>query len=299
MTVSLSHRLPTPLHRWASLRSELLWVWEGDVADESRSMRADHSRGYWAWLMRRGHVQVEMEGKTWRARTGQWIISPIGSMTQKFSLDARLVSVHFRCEWPTGEHLFSGRDGLVLNSREFPRMERSAMALCRLVHRHLPHVRIDFPAQATDYPVFLRFQQLFLQWLIDFSNALTRKNRFLAQAGECDERVLRAVQCLHEAPLDAGFPSALLQKETGLGRAHLDRLYWKEFGLTTRVYWDRLREDLAMRNLEASSLPIKEIGYRLGFKQASHFTKWFRQRHGLSPKTYREKSLGQRLSGAR
>ena len=284
-------RPSTPLHRWASLRSELLWVWEGNVAEESRSTSADHRQGYWVWLLRQGHVQVEMDGKTWKAKAGQWIVSPHGFMTQKFSPDARIVSVHFRCQWPTGENLFAGRDGLVLNAREFPRLERSASSLRRLVHRHFPHVRINFSAQATDYPVFLRFQQLFQQWLIDFFETLTRKNKYLTQVGEGDERVQRAAQCLHEAPLDAPFPTAQLQKETGLGRAHLDRLYWKEFGLTTRVYWDRLREDSATRHLESTQLSIKEIGYRLGFKQASHFTKWFRHRRGLSPKTFRQQAI--------
>ena len=296
MVALLANSLPTPLHRWASLRSELLWVWEGGVAEESRSTGADHRQGYWFWLIRQGHVQVEMEGKTWKARAGQWMVSPHGFMFQKFSPDARILSVHFRCQWPTGENLFAGREGLVLDAREFPRLERSASALRRLVHRHFPRVRTDFSAQATDYSVFLRLQQLFQQWLIDFSEALMRKNRFLTQAGECDERMLRAAQCLHEAPLDGAFPSAQLQKETGLGRAQLDRLYWKEFGLTTRVYWDRLREDSATRNLETTFFSIKEIGYRLGFKQASHFTKWFRQRHGLSPRSYREQAARKRAS---
>jgi AraC-like DNA-binding protein len=254
-------------------------------------MSADHRQGYWVWLLREGRVQVEMEGKIWRAKAGQWIVSPQGVMSQKFSPDARLLSVHFRCQWPTGENLFAGRDGLVLDAREFPRLERSASALRRLVHRHLPHVRINFSAQTTDYPVFLRFQQLFQQWLIDFTDALTRKKKFLTQVGEGDERVLRAVQFLHEAPLDGAFPVTDLQKETGLGRAHLDRLYWKEFGLTTRVYWDHLREDSAARNLETTMLSIKEIGYRLGFKQASHFTKWFRQRRGVSPKEFRQQAI--------
>jgi len=273
----------------------LLWIWEGNVAEDSLSTDTDHRQGYWVWLLRKGSVQVEMEGKTWKARAGQWIVSPQGLMSQNFSPGARILSVHFRCQWPTGENLFTGRDGLVLNAREFPGLERSASALCRLVHRHLPRVRINFSTQATEYPVFLRFQQLFQQWLTDFYEALTRKNRFLTQAGEGDERVMRAAQYLHEAPLDAAFPAARLQKETGLGRAHLDRLYWKEFGLTTRVYWNRLREDSATRHLVTTALPIKEIGYRLGFRQASHFTKWFRHRRGVSPNTFRQQALASQV----
>ncbi len=34
----------------------------------------------------------------------------------------------------------------------------------------------------------------------------------------------------------------------------------------TRAYWERLRQDAATRSLEATLLPIKEIGYRLGFQ---------------------------------
>jgi len=296
MVTSSPNVFPTPLHRWASLRSELLWVWEGIVPEESRSQGADHRQGYWVWLLRKGNVQVEMEGRTWKARAGQWLVSPHGFMNQKFSPDARILSVHFLCQWPTGENLFAGREGLVFDAREFPRLERSASALRRIVHRHFPHVRINFSVQATGYPIFLRFQQLFLQWLVDFSQALTRKGRFLTRVGDFDDRVLRAAQCLHESSLEAPFPAARLQKETGLGRAHLDRLYWKQFGLTTRVYWDRLREDAAARNLETTGLSIKEIGYRLGFKQASHFTKWFRLRHGLSPRSCREQAARYRAA---
>ena len=65
--------------------------------------------------------------------------------------------------------------------------------------------------------------------------------------------------------------------------------------MTTREYWDRLRQDAAERNLEASSVSIKEIGYQLGFKQASHFTKWFSQRAGMPPATFRLQGLEQKL----
>ncbi len=84
----------------------------------------------------------------------------------------------------------------------------------------------------------------------------------------------------------------------GAGRAHLDRLYWKEFGATHRVYWEQLREESATRSLETTHLSIKEIGYRLGFKQASHFTKWFLRRLEMTPSQYREQ-VAERLASGR
>ncbi len=283
-------RWKSPLYRWASLRTELLWIYEGPIAARSTKEVVDHRSGYWVWLLRRGKVKIEMEGKTWEAKAGQWIVSPQGVTVQEFSADARILSVRFRCQWPTGENLFGGRDAVVWNARQFPRLEKSAQSLSRLVHRHFPKVRLDLTAQAIDYPVFLRFEQRFRQWLIDFHEAMVQTNRSLAHSGVTDERLTKAARLMHESPLGDPFPAMQLQRETGLGRAHLDRLYWKEFGITTREYWDRLRQDVATRKLESTSLSIKEIGYELGFKQASHFTKWFCGRLEKTPKAFREQT---------
>ena len=289
----MSNQLPpygkASLHRWASLHSELLWVYDGPIAAGKSEEETDHRTGYWAWLIRKGKAQMKTGNQTWEARAGQWMISPQATLTQSFSPDAHILSVRFQCKWPTGENLFTERHGCVFNSAKFPRLAKTATALCRLVHRHFPNVLLDFSLQAVDYDVFLRFQKLFLQWLMDFNTVWQMEGRTLAKAVEGDDRLIKAVRCLHDTPLDDEFPAQLLQQKTGLGRTHLDRLFWKDYNVTTREYWERLREESAIRNLQIETLSIKEISYRLGFKQASHFTKWFNRRVGLAPKAYREK----------
>lgn len=294
---SFSLTTPTPLHQWSSLHSELLWTYDGIVAPLSRHTLNDHRHGYWAWLLRQGSVQLTMGKEVMRARAGQWLVSPHGNVQQDFSDDARILSVHFKCQWPTGEDLFSGTEGLVFQAKEFPRLERSASSLQRLVQRHFPGVRQQLQIQATHYVRFLRFQQLFQQWLIEFSTMMEKKGRFFAQTGECDPRLLRAAECLHETSLDSPFPEKQLTASTGLSRVHLDRLYWKQFNLTTREYWDNLREQAARRILARTQLSIKAVGYQLGFKQSSHFSKWFHHRLGVTPKTYRDDALNQRNRG--
>jgi AraC-like DNA-binding protein len=289
--------LPTPLHKWASLRTELMWVYKGLVAPDNRRVTTDHRFGYWLWLLTAGQVNVRMGDKSWTAKAGQWIISPQGKTVQEFSADARILSLHFRCQWPTGENLFTGNEAVVIESKKFPLLERSAAALQQLVHRHFPRIRSNFSLQSGDLPIFLRLQQLFFQLLLEFYEVMARHQRFPSRAGSSDDRLLRAIRVLHESPIDEPFPAAQLQKETGLGRAHLDRLYWREYGITTRVYWERLREESAVRSLESTRLSIKEIGYRLGFRQASHFTKWFRHRLELTPTEYRTHALRNRELG--
>ena len=187
-----------------------------------------------------------------------------------------------------------GQEAEVWNAKEFPALERNGKTLNRLVHRYFPKVKLELVEQALDYPAFLKFERCFMQWLIDFYKVMRHKGRPLAQAGKCDERLLQGMKCLHETPFTGDFPAKQLQQITGLGRSHLDRLYWKEFGVTTREYWERLRQRSATHKLEATSLSIKEIGYHLGFKQASHFTKWFNHRTGMTPTDYRNQPPGTR-----
>ena len=277
----------TPALRWSCLRTDLLWIYDGPVAAESLHVAADHRFAEWVWLIRDGSVRLKMGSQTTVAHANQWLVSPHGSTLQEFSSDARILSVHFRCQWPTGENLFTENNALVLDAEKFPRLERSAHRLERLVRKHFPGVRLKLLQQTTEYPMFLKIQQRFLQWMIDYYDAMSQEGKILCRAGGGDERLWRAAECLHTVPLNSSFPAAHLQQETSLGRAQLDRLFLKEFNTTPREYWERLRQESAVRSLEATTMSIKEIGYRLGFKQPSHFTKWFSRRMGVAPQDYR------------
>lgn len=277
--------------RWNSLRTELLWAYDQAVAEESRCVTADHSNGYWVWLIREGSVQLSTTGKDLTAGAGQWLVSPQRVIRQEFAPGSRILSIHFRCHWPDGEGLFVERDGLVLDADKYPALERSGSRLQQLVNRHLPGVKLEFLRQSISCRVFLNIQILFLQWLIDFQNTLTEAGQTLTTATEGDERLWRVLEFLHAVPLDAPFPEAQLQRESLLGRTHLDRLFCRAYGLSTRCYWEKLRHESAKSSLENSAVPIKEIGYGLGFKQPSHFTKWFIRRAGMTPIEYRTKAV--------
>jgi AraC-like DNA-binding protein len=278
------------LHRWSSLQNELLWTYDGRVAEESLHTTSDHSKGYWAWLLRKGQLEVRSGSRVWTAKAGQWIFSPQSTITQTYKGEAHILSVHFECHWPTGQNLFLHPDACVFDAKDYPALERSAMALCRLVNRHFPDVRRMLSLERTEYDVFMGFQKCFNQWLLDFKTVWVALGRGLSQAVECDERLLNAVQCICESPMQDGFPGERLAQV-----ASLDRLFWKEFGVTPREYWEKRREEAAIRSLSAASIPIKEICYTLGFKQASHFTKWFHRRTGKNPSDYREQADEHRL----
>lgn len=285
-----SHRRTASALEWSTLRSELLWVYEGPVAEPSLSVESDHRHGYWVWLLRRGGVHVRMGGDSCAAHAGQWLVSPRRVVEQRFTPDAVILSVHFRCQWPDGEDFFHGREGIIFESSQFPDLERSATSLKRVIHRHFPDVRVQYLQQTIEFPVFIQFQQRFLQWLAEFYHVMLAQNQSLVHVGEGDERVWRAVRILRECALNQPFPAEHLQRETSLGRAHLDRIFSETLGLSTRDYWQQLRQEYALQGLSTRTLSIKEIGYHLGFKQPCHFTIWFSRRLGLSPQEYRTRA---------
>jgi len=277
-----------PVFAWGRLRSELLWVYEGEVSGGPLDLVTDRRHGYWAWLLLSGEVRMGTDRQAPRARKGEWMICPNEVGRQIFSKGARIISVHFRAQWPSGENLFLGSRAQVFPSLRYPQLERSAKSLCKTAQKMFPGRARNLLVQPADYQTFWRLQKGFVQWLLDFSNAMLAEGRSFSQSGECDPRVVRVANYLNEAPLDEPFPEKHIQQETGLGRARIEQLFYRQFGVHTKEYWDRLRLQSAMYALEDDERSVKEVCHRVGFKQPSYFSRWFTKQAGMSPLVYRK-----------
>ncbi|MDR1282245.1 MAG: helix-turn-helix transcriptional regulator [Opitutaceae bacterium] len=290
------------LHEWSCLRPELVWAYEGAPHEQSRHATFDHREGNFAWLIRKGEVTLRLGERTWRARAGQWLLLPPAITRQDFSDDARLLSVRFLCQWPDGGNVFAraagGRatdDAAVLEARDHPQLGRAGGRLARLVRRHFGTPHNLHVYQKADYPLFLRFQRAFLEWLEAWFCARLAAGAAPARTGGTgdggmaggDERALRAARLLNDTPLDEGFPGAALLAAMGLGAVQANRVFRKTFGVTPRRQWERRRFESAKLWLETSAMPLKEMGARLGFRSGAHFVVWFRARARLTPGRWR------------
>lgn len=223
-----------------------------------------------------------------------WLLPPPEIAEHQFSPTARILSVHFLCQWPSGENILVLRDPVLVKGSAYPALERDAKKLELLLRRQFPEEsRHDqfYGRQSSDYGSFLRFQGLFLTWLNAWFHLCLENGARLTRLTSGDTRPFQAARCLNQAPLDRPFPVDWLQRETGLGLMRLNQLFFTEFGLTTRKYWDRRRLDFAQQCLETSPMPIKEISYRLHFRSDSHFVVWFRRLAGSRPSDYRRAYL--------
>jgi len=75
----------------------------------------------------------------------------------------------------------------------------------------------------------------------------------------------------------------------GVTAGHLNRLCQAATGLTTRAVIAAATHAEGCRLLAFTRIPVSEIGWRLGFADAAHFSRRFRAAEGVSPRAYRQR----------
>ncbi len=73
----------------------------------------------------------------------------------------------------------------------------------------------------------------------------------------------------------------------GTNECTLKKAFKQEFGTTVFQFLYDFRMNLAVHYLLDTSLPIFDIGIRLGYDYQSHFCTAFKRKHGVSPMEYR------------
>ncbi|MCC6691461.1 MAG: AraC family transcriptional regulator [Bacteroidia bacterium] len=91
-----------------------------------------------------------------------------------------------------------------------------------------------------------------------------------------------------DKPSDIGLPSVgYCAEELNLSHNYFGDLIKKETGKTAQEYIQTKVIDIAKERIFDWDKSISEIAYELGFKYPQHFTRFFKQKTGLSPVEYR------------
>lgn len=78
-----------------------------------------------------------------------------------------------------------------------------------------------------------------------------------------------------------------LAEHLNISRTHVHNLFKKFFFLSPQQYLICYRLKLAAGLLKNSRLPVQEVAYSVGYKDASTFSKVFKKHYGTSPHNYR------------
>ncbi len=91
------------------------------------------------------------------------------------------------------------------------------------------------------------------------------------------------LKVLIDQGLAATFTLEELSRRCGYSPDHLRRMFRKEYGTTPLAYFNQSRMAEAMGLLANTSLTVKEIAYKTGFRHVSHFSAMFRKTFNESP----------------
>jgi len=129
--------------------------------------------------------------------------------------------------------------------------------------------------------------------LLQFIGVLSRhvsKEQIRPSSDRSHSAIAAAIRLIDEHPADEWTLASLS------GRVHVEptyfvRLFHKAVGLPPMAYLAGRRVELAAGLLRRTDLPVSEVGAMVGWLDANHFSRRFREKFGLSPTRYRHRFI--------
>ena len=101
-----------------------------------------------------------------------------------------------------------------------------------------------------------------------------------------DVRLRRALATM-EGNIETPVPIAELAGAAGCTHKDLERRFHRTFGASPRKVYQRIRLNTARNLIETSSMSLSEVSTRVGYSNASAFSRAFREAFGQSPRSFR------------
>ncbi|TLP44292.1 MULTISPECIES: arabinose operon transcriptional regulator AraC [Cohaesibacter] len=105
-----------------------------------------------------------------------------------------------------------------------------------------------------------------------------------------DDRVLAACSLI-SANLDKPLSVKDIASHVCLSPSRLSHLFRKNIGTGVVQWRDGQRVQYAMQILRVTNVPIKSLSQMVGYEDPLYFSRVFRRHTGMSPRTFRDKSL--------
>lgn len=279
-----------------SLQARLMWANERRVEARYLEMPATNSvEETVAWFLIEGEVTVDYgRGERVNARAGQWLFLRAAEGHQRFAPDSRLISVRFLLRLRGGKPLFERRKDRVFDGGRAKALTAAVRPLVAEFERVGAPGALFVIRSRLGLVQNYRIEATFMGWLAAYVEAMEEAGEQATAVGERDARVAKALVLIEDHRMRDKFTEVELARRCGLSVNQLGRVFRADLGVSPFQYYERRRLELARHALADSSLPIKEVAFELGFSSPPHFSNWFTERTGRSPRAWREGDRGER-----
>lgn len=283
---------------FSRLRLEWLWVYQAPVAvdvPEKWSREIVVPNG--VFFVLQGLAKIEVGGRVYEIGPGMAFVGAQGVRRQWFEEGTRLLSVGFRAAWVHHGPLLGDGTIRVVPAGDVEELMRQTARLHRTVNRRRREVGFRAAVQPRSLPLrdWMVREQAFREWFMICLQTLEALNMPLQFPVPVeDARLAQVLKQLDEWPLhrklDLGELAGMAGQ--GIGRRRMEQLMRLHAGVSPAAYLERRRLASACEQLLSTTRPLKELAHDLGFRHASHFTKWFQRATGLAPSRYRSSGVG-------
>ncbi len=274
------------IRNWSNVRAELAWIYEGEVLPIHRDgVCRPHFLG--AWLILAGKARLSQGGALVEARRGEWLILRQASGHQRFSNDARILSIRFTAEWPDRKPFYDEGLSTMLPAARHPALEAAGRTLLQAARLQVTDDPHRLRRREVSFAEFSAIKLAFWAWFAELHAALQSRGIEPTRTRLKDERIMSVLQELDQIPLSERRSEAELARLAGLQVGHLVRAFRQQVGTTPKRYFDERRRAACRRLMAGSEIPIKEIALELGFNRLSDFSAWFRAAEGMAPREFR------------
>lgn len=273
-----------PVSAFEHLRLEPVIAYRGPVPDWAYDLQLANPY-YTFWLVERGGVTVEWSAGRRVVPTGRAILIPPGLRRRhRFLPETRLVSISFRACWADGRVLVQLDGPVGAGPDTLRRMRPAALRVTAATRQEAVLTRLG-EFSPGEWLVFCAALQGFVAEVLAW--VVPRKGRLsLLRTG--DARLDRVLADLASGLSAGPLPMARWTDLSGLSRVQLDRLARRWLGESLRHRRDELLLGEIRVALARGRESLKELAARLGFVDASHFTRWVKTRTGRRPRDLRE-----------
>ncbi len=282
---------------WQSLHFEWLWVYHGLVPVTERWSDEITVPAGWCWV-ECGSGRIRAGGREIVVKAGQSFFTAPGTRRQWFAAGTRLLSVGFRCQWPSGAPVFQAGLNVTATASRSADLLMATRSLFRAVHGRKREVNYHEGIVATSKSLsdWCQHESAFRQWMGEYVCTLQSLGiQPHPPATAQDRRLEGLVRALHEWPLDQALRLNQLGEGTTLGSRRVHDLLRAHLGMTAQAWLDQRRLWTARERLSGEETSLKEIAFGLGFRHPPHFTAWFKRHTGMTPTAFR---AGQGVEGA-
>ncbi|WP_190284800.1 response regulator [Bacillus sp. S3] len=126
-----------------------------------------------------------------------------------------------------------------------------------------------------------------MEGVLKLYHQLKFEKKFKFSMEDWPSPIQKAVQIMIDQ-LDQSLSSSSIAKEVGLSRSHFSTMFKKAVGDSFSGFTEKMKIQAACDLLENTSLPLQEIGEKIGIQDGKYFSKWFKKCIGRTPSDYRQ-----------